>query len=458
MAFFHLRTMPGHDWPAVPNALLSQVWAAYLELNRNQWGRADDIALGQLTQLRTLLTHAMVHVPYYHRVLSEAGIVPGEIRTLSDFCRVPRLKRATCQDNVNDLTAARLPAGTVATGQAATAGSRGRPITALQTNITDLWWHACYLRDLEWCGIDPVGSVASIRNTKYTGTELRRVFEGIRAPCWLPHLDGLIETGPAYGMDVNQDPRLQLRWLERVSPDYLLGYPSNLRVLASLSREEGVKLSRLRAIQTVSETLTDDARQELESIFCVPVKSIYSCNEGGYVASACPSGTGWHVHSENVLLEVVNEKGEPCHPRESGTVLLTALHNLRSPFIRYEVGDVVTLGDPCPCGRGLPLLLNIQGKSPAVFRLAKGRSKSSYGLSSALRRIGGFHQCQTVQRALDQVVLRIVPAADWSEDHDHEIRRCIDEFFEVPVRIDLQMADRLELTAGGKFESMICEC
>ncbi len=458
MAFFHLRTVPGQVWPAVPNPALSQVWAAYLELDRNQWRSAEEIAAGQLSQLRTLLTHAILHVPYYRRVLTDAGIVPGAIRTLDDLRRVPRLTRATCQEHLKELTAERLPAGTLATGQSTTAGTSGRPVTVLQTNITGLWWHACYLRDLEWCGIDPTGSVASIRNTGYSGVELRRACEGLHAPCWRPDLDPLIESGLEYGMDVNQDPRLQLRWLERVAPNYLLGYPSNLRLLASLAREEGRSIPGLRAVQTISETLTDDGKRELETTFKVPIKSIYSCNEAGYIASCCPSGAGWHVHSENVLMEVVNAQGEPCGPGESGTVLLTALHNFRAPFIRYEIGDAVTPGAPCPCGRGLPLLLSIQGKSPAVFRLANGRTKSSYGLGTSLRHIGGFHQHQVVQHSVDGVVLRIVPAASWSQDKEAKIRRCVQEFFEAPVRIEVEIKNHLELPASGKFQAMVCAC
>ncbi len=102
--------------------------------------------------------------------------------------------------------------------------------------------------------------------------------------------------------------------------------------------------------------------------------------------------------------------------------------------------------------------MSIQGKSPAVFRLANGRTKSSYGLGTSLRHIGGFHQHQVVQHSVDGVVLRIVPAASWSQDKEAKIRRCVQEFFEAPVRIEVEIKNHLELPASGKFQAMVCAC
>src|SRR5439155_10265812 len=132
-------------------------------------------------------------------------------------------------------------------------------------------------------------------------------------------------------------------------------------------REAGQRLPGLRAIQSIAEALTEEARASVEAAFGVPVKNLYSCMEAGYVASTCPEGHGLHVHAENVLLEVLDEQGRPCRPGETGRVVLTALHNFLTPFVRYEILDGATLGaERCPCGRGLPLLTGVQGRQRPV--------------------------------------------------------------------------------------------
>src|SRR5579864_6782084 len=165
MSFFQLRTLPGYDWPPLADASLAQVWVAYLELERAQWLTPAELEQGQLEQARLLLAHCITNVPYYREVLPKAGITPGAVQTMTDFRRIPLLLRRTAQERAPDLEAKSLPAGTVATLVRQTSGSSGTPTRVLQTNIVHLWWHAFYLRDLEWCGINPAGTLAAIRST-----------------------------------------------------------------------------------------------------------------------------------------------------------------------------------------------------------------------------------------------------------------------------------------------------
>ena len=77
-----------------------------------------------------------------------------------------------------------------------------------------------------------------------------------------------------------------------------------------------------------------------------------------------PGRARLHVHAENVIFEVLNDNDQPCVSGETGRVVLTTLHNFRNPFIRYEIGDLVTLGPMrCPCGRGLLTLTRVLGSA-----------------------------------------------------------------------------------------------
>jgi phenylacetate-CoA ligase len=457
MAFFRLKSVPGCQWPALADSDLSQVWAAYRELDCTQWLDPDLIQQGQLAQVRTLLTHCLAHVPYYRQVLSAARIDPRAIQSLADFRRVPLLPRRTYQEKATAFVAQQLPGGTVATAIAQTSGSSGTPTQVFQTNMVHLWWFAFYLRDLQWSNLDPLGSLATIRSLGSRAERNPEFLRGITVPYWMAELQSLIETGPSHFLDIRQDPRRQLHWLRQLSPHYLLSYPANLEALANLVREEG-PLPGLRAVRAVSDTLSEEKRAAIETGFGVSISNNYSCAEVGYLATTCPTGQGLHVHAENVLLEVLDEAGQPCQPGQTGRVYLTGLHNFRGPLVRYEVGDEATLGPRrCACGRGLPVLVRVQGKNSPLFHLPNGGLKSSAGVSHLVGRLGGHWQHQVVQKALDHVVVRLAVTPTWSEQHAQELREKIQAFFEAPIRVDLEIREHLPVPPSGKFQSMIVE-
>src|SRR6185295_8185311 len=111
MSFFNLRSVPGSVWPPLPHPAVSLVWSAYRELDRTQWLSPAEIESLQLTQLNALLKHCFEQVPYYTRVLSEAGIGGKQINSLEEFRRVPILTRELYQKQFADLQAKSLPDG-----------------------------------------------------------------------------------------------------------------------------------------------------------------------------------------------------------------------------------------------------------------------------------------------------------------------------------------------------------
>jgi len=87
--------------------------------------------------------------------------------------------------------------------------------------LSSLWWHAFFLRDLDWCGVQPAGTLAAIRATGQA-TRLCRARQGVRQPTGWPRWSASFGWVGGTLMDSRQDPRVQLQWLRRVEPDYLL--------------------------------------------------------------------------------------------------------------------------------------------------------------------------------------------------------------------------------------------
>ena len=225
----------------------SPVWKAYLQLDRTQWLPPEELERLQMRQLQALLGHCRQQVPYYRGIFQACGAEPGDIRTLGDFRRLPLLSRRTWQERFPEFMAEKLPPKMTALGTASTSGTSGVAIELRQTNITALWWLAFYLRDLEWCQIDPRGTLACIRTVKMkTPEQKQRFLEGMSYPFWHPTLRDVIQSGTSYGMDLHQDPRRQLAWLRQIDPNYLLSHPPNLDYLAHLIREASITLPSLR--------------------------------------------------------------------------------------------------------------------------------------------------------------------------------------------------------------------
>lgn len=459
MGFFHIRSLPGTSWPPVPYPQVSLIWNAYQALDCTQWLSPSEIESLQLRQLNALLDHCRKQVPYYARLLNDAGFATRPIESLADLRLLPLLTRELYQKHFADIQSRALPDGMLPSPKPSfTSGTSGVPIEVRKTNRDALWWSAFFLRDLEWCNINPRGKLATIRLIAHSREELPRALLGGSVPYWHKSLQLLLETGTCYGIDIRADPRKQLHWLGQVCPDYLLSMPTNLEFLASLLIESGQRLPELKMIQTMGEPLAEDARQRIEKGFGVPVKNLYSTTESGYIASPCPAGHGLHVHSENVLCEVLDTENNPCQPGQTGRLIFTNLHNFLAPFIRCEIQDEVTLATaPCPCGRGLPLWTHVEGRIYPSLRLSDGRRKSSIGIVLGLRQIGGAHQFQMIQRAIDYAIVRVVPDRTWTLAHADRIIELLHQEFESRIRVDVEEKLFLERPAGGKLKLIVVE-
>lgn len=230
-----------------------------------------------------------------------------------------------------------------------------------------------------------------------------------------------------------------------------------LEPLAAMLKASGARLSRLRCVQAIAETLSDEACSRLQAAFGCRVHNLYSCSEAGYLASPCPEGHGLHVHAENVLLEVVDDLGQPCQPGQSGRVLLTTLHNFATPLLRYEILDHATVGPAvCPCGRGLPLLVRIDGKERPNFVLPSGQRRNSSSLIAVLHELPGFGQYQIIQETPRRVRLRLVPEPSWSDATRDALRATLHTFFEAPIDVEIELVERLPMTSTGKVRTVAC--
>jgi phenylacetate-CoA ligase len=437
---------PGAAWPAFPAAGGAAVLALLFQLERSQWLSLEQLRGRQLRQLQLLVSHAIATVPHYRK--RWGGTYDGaKPLTLERFRALPLLNRRDLQEQFECLKSGNVPASHGDIRESQSSGSTGTPVRILKTQLSGLFWNAFTLRDHAWHRRELRGKLATIRHGIPTGEFAH----------WGQATGGLLVDGPSVVRGVRDSVQVQLQWLERQQPEYLMTYPSIAAELAKLVIAGEDRLPRLREVRTLGELLTPEVRALCREAWAVPVTDIYSAEETGYIALQCPQNEHFHTLEEDVLVEILDDQDQPCAPGQLGRVVVTSLHNFAMPLVRYELGDYAEPGEPCACGRGLPVLRRVAGRVRNMLVTAAGeRYWPAFGTRS-FTRIAPIRQCQLAQIEYDLVEARLVTNAALSAEQENGLRGLI--LSRLPPGFCVRFAYREQITrsAGGKYEDFVRE-
>ncbi|MBA3033953.1 MAG: phenylacetate--CoA ligase family protein [Gammaproteobacteria bacterium] len=441
------KSTAGIVWPALPEPRAAALLALQYQLEQTEWWSAEALREAQMNQLGALLHHAYETIPFYRKRLSAAGYQPNKPLTAEIFARIPLLRRSEIQAQGKALLSQQVhPAhGRVTTG--VTSGSMGRPITYFGTELAQYFWQAFTLREHVWHGRDIMGRMAAIRSE----------LDDAVAPTWGPPTSMVFPTVSCATLGVRTDVSAQLDWLLKHEVEYLLSYPTNVRALAEASLARKVQLNRLLEVRTLGEMVDPDLRALCRQAWGVGLVDIYSAREVGYLALQCPDHEHYHVQSENVLVEVLDDHDNPCAVGEIGRVVVSTLNNFAMPLIRYEILDHAEVGASCPCGRGLPVLKRILGRQRNMVTFPNGhRHWPSTGYKEWSTRLP-ILQAQIVQRSLTIVEAKLVPTRPLTPADETEFAAILHRSLGYPFEIVFSYHQKIPRSAGGKFEDFLSE-
>jgi phenylacetate-CoA ligase len=244
--------------------------------------------------------------------------------------------------------------------------------------------------------------------------------------------------------------------LQHVSSYYLHGYPSYIARLAREIEAYGIRLRNYpKVVITDSETLTPLEAEQIGRAFRCPTVNHYESFEFGSIAQSCPDNSQvLHVNSESVLVEVVGDDGYPISVGGRGRVVITDLHNYVMPFIRYDIGDTAVAGRACSCGRGLPTLERLEGRTTEHIRTPGGRVITSGILGTLLFVRQSFlpyvAEYQAIQTRPDTVVLKLVPTARFDHDTGATLHTALRALLGDDMHVKLDLVDQIPREASGK--------
>ena len=431
---------PGILWPAMPGQMGAVLPALQHQLEASQWWPAETLLAYQLRQAEVVLKHAVLTVPFYRQRLEVLSNLPRGGLNMEAFRHIPVLHRTDIQEAGDALLSRSVPKEHGDVTDVSTSGSTGRPITVKSTTVIGVLFRALNLRFHLWHGRDFSCKVARISQDKPT--------TGDEKPLkWVPGYD----SGPMVTFPVTRSPDEQLAWLDEQNPEYLLIYPSNLLSLLQRAAETGVRPASIREVITYGEVLDGDIRDACERVWALPVTDSYSAHELGMIALQCPQARHYHVQSESVLVEIVDADGHPCQPGEFGRVLVTDLHNFATPLIRYEIGDYAEAGGSCQCGRGLPVINRVLGRTRNMLTLPTGE-RLWVAFTRELRdALPPLRQAQLVQRSLGDVEARLVVARPLTRKEEDRALQVLDLALAHKFPVNLVYVDEISRSPGGKF-------
>jgi phenylacetate-CoA ligase len=438
----------GIEWPAIPGNTGSSMLATLFQLERSQWLPAAEIWPHQRRQLRALLRHAAATVPYYRdRIAGQVGALADDF-SIEDFARLPKLTRSDLQQSFDALCAQRLPPGHGNAMAGTTSGSTGEPVRYLATHVSNYFWQAFMLREHLWHRRDMDAKMLVIRVEKEP-----RVSDN-----WFGNVGReLLDTGPLVLLPAAWTFDRQLDRLLEEKPAYLLGYANNVLEIFRAAERRGGAMPWLREARVFGEAVSEDMRTYIRDRWNLPLSDVYTARETGYMAIQCKEHGAYHVQAESAFVEVLGEDGQPCGPGGVGRVVVTPLHGFALPLIRYEIGDYAEVGEPCPCGRGLPALRRIHGRRRNALTLPDGSKRWPTIGTTRLLDIAPIRRFKVVQKSLSDIEVRLIVARPLLESETAALRAHLTDQFGHPFNWHFVFLDEFPPQPGDKFEDFISE-
>lgn len=406
-------------------------------LEGSQWWSAERVREFQWAEVRKLLTHVFASVPYLQQKYRAAGIALEDVRSWSDFRRLPPLTRAEVNAHRQDLCSTTYQGPLL---PHATGGSTGVPTRFFRTRESYDWRTAAKDRAYSWTGWRlgeraiylwgaPVGPVSWRQALKM------RAHEAVQRQ--------LVVNTFSQSDELWSDVHARALVFR---PVLIVGYVSSLEAFADWLRRTKRRMPGLECAIAAAEPLDEATRQRIEQGLGVPLANTYGSREFMSIGAECERREGLHVHAENLVVETCgHDGGDPSE------ILITDLHNYGMPFVRYQTGDLGRMTmDACRCGRGLPRLSAIEGRALDALRAADGRTVPGEFFPHLLKDVPEIAEYRVEQTSLDRLVISAVLSRPLSHGSDSLLRGEIAKVFGLGTACELRSVTEIPRLSSGK--------
>jgi len=403
--------------------------------------QVQDAALAQLAE------HAHRASPFWRERLEASGWSPGRAFDRAALERVAPLTRQELLARADDIRARPVdPAwGRIVT--VATSGSTGTPVAVDRIATQALHYDTVTALNHLWHRRDLSLKLVALRMNRKT----------VRRNDWGHPMSLLYRTGPAVGLaSFGTTIEGEYDDLQAEKPDYFITQPGRALGYSNLAAARGGSAHRIREFLTIGETVTPGLRELVRGAFGAEIKDIYSTRDCGYLALQCRTHERYHVLAEHVLVEVVGDDARPAPPGRAGKVLVTILHSLAMPIIRYDIGDVAVAGaEGCDCGLNLPALDSLLGRHRNLARLPDGQLRYVQFSGKFFLEVGPVLDYRLIQRGASTMEVYVQWGGPLDDGHRAGITQLVQKAMGFPIEVKVIQVARVEHTSASKREEFV---
>lgn len=417
-------------------------------LQDSQWWAMHRLEEYQNKQLKLLIEYVYKNVPYYGELFSRNRLTPGDFYTLKDLEKLPILTKEDVVNNFDKLLAKHIPPKEFKkrSDLRYTSGSTGKSlfyyadkknyyISFTLSNwvckMIDINFSAPYIRLWSRPFIEKGISDIVLYEPYFMRVSLSTL------PQNLERLDEYIQI------------------IKSFKPIFIAGSPSFLYTLASYAQSRGDKDVHFRVFLSCYENIYPYQKKAIESQFQCEIFSNYGTEEFSLIALECNKHEGMHIEIRKGVMEIVDENGKVLPQGQRGRTIYTGFNNYLMPLIRYELGDIGVISDrQCSCGRGLPLLESLDGRSSEIIKF---NNKNIYPatLSVILERIKSIKECQFIQTEKNKIKVNIVKRKEYSSKDSQELIEAARRLIDDEVDLEINFVDNIPRTKMGKFPFVV---
>jgi len=416
-------------------------------LDKTQWWSSSELQELQLKRLKKLLQHADENVPFYHKMFKKISFKPEFVTSVNDLNKLPILTKKLVNKNFNELYARNYSKEEFILSS--TGGSTAAPMKF----YVDKRWGACNMaaayRSWSWAGYKPGCKMAylwSAHQDLEQSSNMNRVRNYFLKAIYLDAFNLTEENMNKY-----------VKILTRFKPKIINTYASVIFTFSEYIKKMEINTIKPTAILTTADMLYDYKRKSIEKAFNCEVFDYYSGRETTLQAAECREHFGYHLSIENAVVEFMKDN-EHVAPGETGNLIITDLCNYAMPFIRYEIGDLGTLSDEkCPCGRNLPIMKSLKGRTYDYIITSDGRLLSGIFFHSILvyHKIQGIKEFQIVQKTKDKIIVFIVKNEKENTEDINRFISLIKKNVGEKVEIEVEYVSLIKRTPTGKLRHVI---
>ena len=240
------------------------------------------------------------------------------------------------------------------------------------------------------------------------------------------------------------------------TPATLVGYASSIVRLADWMGAEGKMLPSVKRIWTTSEMLTPEGRDAIRAAFGFEPREAYASVEFGFMGwQAAPAGP-FSLEIDRLIFEGVGVASlDTSANGDVSRVIVSDLLNDTTPLLRYDIGDLATMGTPmlfaASCYGSIE---ELRGKSNDSICDAAGRRIEPFALLGCLKETLGAAQYRLICVERGLLVLQYRPARNAAIRIDavlDGLRGIVGE----PIRIVAQEVPAIKRENSGKLRPII---